>query len=54
MRTTVTLDPDTEALVRRLMANASWQRGGTAFRRLAGILIGLMGVYFVIRPFLPA
>jgi cytochrome c-type biogenesis protein len=42
------------ALVRRLMANASWQRGGTAFRRLAGILIGLMGVYFMARPFLPA
>lgn len=42
------------ALVRRLMANASWQRGGTAFRRLAGILIGLMGIYFIIRPFLQA
>lgn len=41
------------ALVRRLMANASWQRGGTAFRRLAGILIGLMGLYFMARPFLP-
>jgi cytochrome c-type biogenesis protein len=41
------------ALVRRLMANASWQRGGTAFRRIAGILIGLMGVYFIARPFLP-
>lgn len=41
------------ALVRRLMANASWQRGGTAFRRLAGILIGLMGTYFIARPFLP-
>jgi cytochrome c-type biogenesis protein len=42
------------ALVRRLMANASWQRGGTAFRRLAGILIGLMGLYFIARPLLPA
>jgi cytochrome c-type biogenesis protein len=42
------------ALVRRLMANASWQRGGTAFRRIAGILIGLMGIYFIARPFLPA
>jgi cytochrome c-type biogenesis protein len=42
------------ALVRRLMANASWQRGGNAFRRLAGILIGLMGLYFIARPFLPA
>lgn len=42
------------ALVRRLMANASWQRGGTAFRRLAGVLIGLMGVYFMVRPFISA
>jgi cytochrome c-type biogenesis protein len=42
------------ALVRRLMANASWQRGGTAFRRLAGVLIGLMGVYFMARPFISA
>ena len=41
------------ALVRRIMANAAWQRGGTAFRRFAGVLIGLMGVYFVMRPFLP-
>ncbi len=41
------------ALVRRLMANSSWQRGGTAFRRMAGILIGLMGLYFIARPFLP-
>ena len=41
------------ALVRRLMANASWQRSGTAFRRLAGVLIGLMGIYFIVRPFLP-
>ena len=42
------------ALVRRLMANACWQRGGTAFRRLAGALIGFMGIYFIARPFLPA
>jgi len=42
------------ALLRRLLANASWQRGGTAFRRIAGILIGLMGIYFIARPFLPA
>ncbi|NLW81254.1 MAG: cytochrome C biosynthesis protein [Desulfovibrionales bacterium] len=41
------------ALVRRLMANASWQRGGTAFRRMAGGFIGAMGLYFMARPFLP-
>jgi cytochrome c-type biogenesis protein len=42
------------ALVRRLLANASWQRGGMAFRRTAGALIGIMGLYFMARPFLPA
>jgi cytochrome c-type biogenesis protein len=40
------------ALVRRIMANASWQRGGTAFRRMAGILIGLMGIYFILKPYI--
>ena len=42
------------ALVRRLMANASWQRGGMAFRKAAGTMIGIMGLYFMARPFLPA
>ena len=42
------------ALVRRLMANASWQRGGMVFRRTAGTMIGIMGLYFMARPFLPA
>lgn len=41
------------ALVRRLMAASSWQRAGMLFRRLAGVLIGGMGVYFMARPFVP-
>ena len=49
----IVISGSSTALVRRLMANASWQRGGTAFRRLAGVLIGTMGLYFMVRPFLP-
>jgi len=41
------------ALVRRLMASAAWQRGSTAVRKTAGVLTGVMGLYFVARPFLP-
>jgi len=39
------------ALVRRLLTSSSWQQGGRIFRRLAGTLIVLMGVYFVAQPF---
>jgi len=39
------------ALVRRLLANNSWQRGSHLFRRIAGGLIAAMGVYFVLQPF---
>jgi cytochrome c-type biogenesis protein len=42
------------AMVKRLLASTSWQRGGTVFRRLAGAMIGLLGVYFIAQPFLPA
>lgn len=40
------------AMVRRLLANSAWQRGGMVFRRLAGVMIGLLGVYFVTQPFI--
>jgi len=38
--------------VRKLMENKQWQHGGTLFRRIAGCLIGTMGLYFIARPFL--
>jgi len=41
------------ALVKRFLANSAWQRGGVFFRKLAGGLIGLLGVYFLAYPFLP-
>ncbi|HUV50368.1 MAG TPA: cytochrome c biogenesis protein CcdA [Anaerolineae bacterium] len=39
------------AAVRRLMENSAWHGAGTWFRKGAGVMIGLLGIYFVIRPF---
>ncbi|MDD5722559.1 MAG: cytochrome c biogenesis protein CcdA [Syntrophales bacterium] len=39
------------AAVRKLMENSTWQGAGTWFRKGAGVLIGLLGIYFVINPF---
>ena len=40
------------AAVRRLMENAAWQGAGTWFRKGAGTLVGLLGLYFIINPFI--
>ena len=37
--------------VKRLLETASFQQGSQWFRRLAGVMIGIMGVYFIMRPF---
>jgi len=39
------------AKVRRLLENSSFHEGGLWFRRCAGVGIGLLGVYFILRPF---
>jgi cytochrome c-type biogenesis protein len=39
------------ALVRRLMENRAWQGAGIWFRRGAGVVIALLGVYFIYSPF---
>ena len=39
------------ALVRKLTESASWQGAGTWFRRGAGLVIALLGVYFIAGPF---
>jgi len=39
------------AAVRKLMENSTWQGAGTWFRKGAGVLIGLLGIYFIISPF---
>lgn len=40
------------SLIRRIIGNQHWQQGGTLFRRLAGCLIGILGLYFIVQPFL--
>ena len=40
------------ALVRKLTENSKWQNCGNWFRKGAGIVIGLLGVYFIVSPFL--
>jgi cytochrome c-type biogenesis protein len=39
------------AVVRKLIENSAWQGAGSWFRKGAGTLIGLLGIYFVISPF---
>jgi len=39
------------AAVRKLMENTAWQGAGTWFRKGAGTLVGLLGIYFIIYPF---
>ena len=40
------------AMVKRLLMSSSWQQSGRFFRCLAGALIALLGVYFVVQPFI--
>lgn len=39
------------ALVQRMLEHSAFQRGSLWFRRAAGVLIALLGVYFIVRPF---
>lgn len=39
------------AMVKRLLVSSSWQQGGRFFRRLAGVLIAMLGIYFIVQPF---
>jgi len=40
------------ALVQRVLKNGSFQNGSFWLRKLAGIAIALLGVYFIVRPFI--
>lgn len=42
------------AAVKRLMENSSWQGAGNWFRKGAGVVIALLGVYFIANPFFSA
>jgi cytochrome c-type biogenesis protein len=39
------------AAVRRLVENSAWQGAGSWFRKIAGVFICLLGVYFILNPF---
>ncbi len=39
------------AFVRRLLENSAWQSTGSWFRKGAGIVIVLLGIYFIVNPF---
>ena len=38
------------AAVRKLLENSIWQEAGSWFRRAAGIVIVILGVYFILSP----
>jgi cytochrome c-type biogenesis protein len=40
------------AKVRKLLESSSFHEGGLKFRKCAGVAIGLLGIYFIVRPFL--
>jgi cytochrome c-type biogenesis protein len=40
------------AMVRKLTENHAWQDAGSWFRKGAGVVVGLMGLYFMARPFI--
>jgi len=40
------------AWVRKLTENSSWQGAGLWFRKGAGVVIALLGVYFILNPFI--
>jgi cytochrome c-type biogenesis protein len=42
------------AVVKKLLGNASFQQSGAWFRKGAGILIGSLGIYFILLPWLPS
>lgn len=39
------------AAVRKLMENSAWQGAGSWFRKGAGAVICLLGIYFIVNPF---
>ncbi len=39
------------ALVKRFLENSAWQQGSSLFRKIAGVCIGALGIYFISQPF---
>ena len=42
------------ATVKKLLENSAWNGAGAWFRKIAGVTIALLGIYFIIAPFLPS
>lgn len=38
------------AMVKRFLENSAWQQGSGLFRKLAGVCIGALGIYFISQP----
>lgn len=48
----IALAGSSTALVKKFLANSAWNKGSNIFRKLAGVCIGVLGLYFVSRPIL--
>jgi cytochrome c-type biogenesis protein len=48
----IALAGSSTALVKKFLSNSAWHRGSNIFRKLAGICIGILGLYFVSLPIL--
>jgi len=46
----IALAGSSAALVQRFLANSTWQQGSQVFRKLAGVCIGALGIYFISLP----
>ncbi len=47
----IALAGSSTATVKRLLSSSSFHEGGAWFRKCAGAAIGILGLYFIIRPF---
>jgi cytochrome c-type biogenesis protein len=48
----IVLAGSSTALVRSVTENHVWQGVGEWFRKAAGLVVGIMGLYFMLRPFI--
>ena len=46
----IALAGSSTALVKRFLSNSAWNRSSSVFRKLAGVCIGVLGLYFVSLP----
>jgi len=46
----IALAGSSTALVKRFLENSAWQQGSGLFRKLAGVCIGALGIYFISQP----